>query len=215
MNLNKEPEYNLSKGDKIDLTKKGGSTLTNVCMGANWSAIDKVSKSLFGGTKTKKVSVDLDASCTVFDKDGNEIETISFQNKKSKCVRDFINHSGDDMTGDTDGDDGLDNEVIMVDLSKAPQKAISIWFYLNSYSGQDFGVIPNVSLRIYEGTPSRVDHNFAQIIIQNDPSFAGKKAMVLGKLYLHKGNWKFETVGIGTNDKRIPQIINTIKTTML
>jgi tellurium resistance protein TerZ len=215
MNLNKSPKFNLSKGDKINLTKDNGVILNNICMGANWSAIDKVTKSFFGGSKIEKISVDLDASCTIFDKDGNEVETISFSNQKSKTSKGFISHSGDDLTGDMDGDDGLDNEVIEVNLSKAPENSASVWFYLNSFSGQDFGEIPNVSLRIYEGTPSRVDDNFAQMILQNDATFSGKRSVVLGKLYVHKGKWKFESVGTATNDLTISEIIDTIKNTML
>ena len=37
---------NLSKGQKIDLRKTSGETLTNFCVGVNWGAIEK--KTLFG-----------------------------------------------------------------------------------------------------------------------------------------------------------------------
>ena len=37
---------NLTKGQKIDLRKSSGETLTNFCVGVNWGAIEK--KALFG-----------------------------------------------------------------------------------------------------------------------------------------------------------------------
>ena len=40
-----------------------------------------------------------------------------------------IKHGGDDRTGDTDGDDGLDNEVITVDLTKLNPKTDQIALY--------------------------------------------------------------------------------------
>ena len=205
MNLNKKPKFNLGKGDKINLKKDNGSKLANICMGVNWSAIEK--KGFFG---PKKVNVDLDASCTVFDENLKAIETIYFANKKSKSANNFILHSGDDLTGDLDGDDGLDNEVIQINLDNAPANANSIWFYLNSYSGQKFDEIPNVSIRVYEGSPTFVDNNFAQMNLNNDSSFANKKAMILGKIYKRNGEWKFEAIGQALPVQHIKDIITTI-----
>lgn len=214
--MKKKPQFHLSKGDKINLQKEDGTKLTHICMGLNWSAIETVSKGVFGvGGGIKKENVDLDASCSVFDEDGVVLETISFRQKSSRLSQNFILHSGDDRSGDVGGDDGLDNEVIQIDLRRAPDYVKSIWFYLNSYSGQDFGRIPNVSLRVYEGTPSRVDANFAQMLLQNEPNFNHKKAMILGKLYNHNGQWKFESVGLPTEGSSIEQVINAIKANFL
>ena len=39
----------LSKGQKIDLTKSNGETLTNFYVGVNWGAIVTEKKSIWGG----------------------------------------------------------------------------------------------------------------------------------------------------------------------
>jgi stress response protein SCP2 len=52
-----------------------------------------------------------------------------------------IANSGDYVTGDLDGDDGLDNEIIIMDLGRLYQNAQDIVFILNSFkklSGKSF-----------------------------------------------------------------------------
>jgi tellurium resistance protein TerZ len=196
----------LQKGQKISLEKSNGSSLTNICVGVNWGAITK--KGFFG---TKTVAVDLDASCGVFDANKKLLDVVYFG--KLKC--EGIQHSGDDLTGDTDGDDGLDNEVINVNLSKLSLKAEQIIFVLNSFSGDDFKTIPFASIRLYEGTPERVDSIHAVYDIANDSKFAGSVSMVLGKLYRHNGSWKFSAIGETTSDKKLEQTIKTVENNYL
>lgn len=59
---------NLTKGQKIDLRKTSGETLTNFCVGVNWGGIEK--KTLFGLSKSTQ-SVDLDLSCVLIDDQNN------------------------------------------------------------------------------------------------------------------------------------------------
>lgn len=197
----------LQKGQRISLEKDGGGQLTKMCVGVNWGAIDK--KGFFGGKK--KVAVDLDASCVVFDTNKNSLETIYFGNLRGQG----INHSGDDLTGDMDGDDGLDNEVIMVDLSQVNKNADQIVFVLNSFRGQDFKDIPFASIRLYEGTTERVDNVFAKYDIANDPKFAGSVSMVMGKLYKKDGQWKFTAIGDTTQDRKLEHTLQTVQRSYL
>jgi tellurium resistance protein TerZ len=195
---------NLTKGQKIDLRKNSGDTLKNICVGVNWGAIE--TKGFFGNTKFE--SVDLDASCATFDDNNNLLELIYFGNLKSK--NNSIKHSGDDLVGDTGGDDGLDNEIISVDLTNIDHSVNKIAFILNSFKGQDFKTIPFASIRIYEGSPQRVNEVFATYDIANDASFSGKVSMVLGILYKRNGEWKFNAVGEPTNDKDLKETIFTV-----
>ena len=137
---------NLQKGQRINLVKSSGSTLQNICVGINWGAIEK--KGWFGGTS--KEAVDLDASCALYDDNKNLLDIIYFGQLKSKDGS--ISHSGDDLTGDMGGDDGLDNEIITVDFSRLNASCSYVAFVLNSFQGHDFGTIPFASIRIYEGT---------------------------------------------------------------
>lgn len=193
----------LQKGQRISLEKDGGGQLMKMCVGVNWGAIEK--KGFLGGKK--KVAVDLDASCAVFDANKNPIEVIYFGNLSGQGIR----HSGDDLTGDMDGDDGLDNEVITVDLSRVANGAEQIVFVLNSFRGQDFKEIPFASIRLYEGTPERVDNVFAKYDIANDPKFAGSVSMVMGKLYKKDGQWKFTALGDVTPDRKLEQTLQTVQ----
>lgn len=201
---------NLTKGQKISLKKENGGSLTNMCIGINWGAIDVVSKGFlgFGGGDKKKEAVDLDASCALFDNDNKLLDVVYFGQLSSKDGS--IRHSGDDRTGDVDGDDGLDNEVITVDLSRVSPNATKIAFVLNSFRGQDFATVPFATIRIYEGTPTRVDNIFATFNISGDPKFSGYVSMIMGKLYNRNGEWKFASIGEPTKDKKLEDTLKTV-----
>ena len=193
---------NLIKGQKINLKKEDGSNLTSFYVGANWGAIKK--KGFFG---MKKVAVDLDLSAALFDANKNITNIVYFGDLQAPGVK----HSGDDLVGDVNGNDDLDNEVIQVDLSQVPAYVEQIVFILNSYKQQDFATIPYSTIRLYEGTPDRVVNVFASYNIANDEKFAGYVSMVLGKLYKRNGEWKFSAIGEPTKDKNLEQTIDTVK----
>lgn len=195
---------NLTKGQRINLQKSNGNVLQNVCVGINWGAIEK--KSWLGGVK--KEAVDLDASCALFDSNKKLLEIVYFGNLKSKD--NSVRHSGDDLTGDMGGDDGLDNEVITVNLAGLNTSVDYVAFVLNSFRGHDFGTIPFASIRIYEGTPSRVNDVFAKYDIANGAGFAGHVSMVMGVFYKRHGEWKFNAIGEPTKDKDLRDTINTV-----
>lgn len=197
----------LQKGQRISLEKDGGGQMTQLCVGVNWGAIDK--KGFFGGTK--KEAVDLDASCATFDAQKNVLEIVYFGQLRGQGIQ----HSGDDLTGDMDGDDGLDNEVIIVNLPQIGPNVDQIVFLLNSFQGQDFKTIPFASIRLYEGTPSRVDKIHAKFDIANDPKFAGSVSMIMGKLYKKDGKWKFTAIGDTTADKKLESTVQTAQTQYL
>lgn len=215
---------NLKKGQKISLVKKtdakagaggdgGGQQLTDVCVGLNWGAIDKKVKAggfLGFGAKDKivKEAVDLDASCAVFDAQKQLMDVVFFNNLMSKDRA--IRHSGDDRTGDMDGDDGLDNEVISVNLKHIHPSADQIVFFLNSFEGHDFAKVPFASIRIYEGTPTVVKNTFATFNIAQDNTYAGHVSMIMGKFYKRNGEWKFNAIGEPTRDRDLKQTLLTV-----
>jgi tellurium resistance protein TerZ len=194
----------LEKGQRINLEKSNGGKLQNLCVGVNWGAIEK--KGFWGNKKYE--AVDLDASCATFDNNNKVLEVIYFGNLKSK--NGSIRHSGDDLTGDVGGDDGLDNEVITVDLAKLPIEVNKIAFVLNSFRGHDFKTIPFASIRIYEGMPTHVNEVFATYDIANDVTFAGSVSMVMGVFYKHNGEWKFNAIGEATRDKDLEETLLTV-----
>ncbi len=195
---------NLQKGQRINLVKSSGSTLQNICVGINWGAIE--TKNWLG--MASKEAVDLDASCVLYDENKTVLDIIYFGNLRS--AEGAISHSGDDLTGDMDGDDGLDNEIITVDFARLNPAVANIAFVLNSFRGQDFGTIPFASIRIYEGTPTRVNEIFATFDIANGSGFAGHVSMVMGVFYKKNNEWKFNAIGEPTKDRNLQETINTV-----
>ncbi|BDQ27364.1 TerD family protein [Helicobacter heilmannii] len=188
----------LVKGQKISLKKESGEKLSAFCVGANWGALSK--KGWFGNTKTE--AVDLDLSVGLF-ADTKFVDCVYY----GKQAASGIKHSGDDRTGDVGGDDGLDNEVISIALDSLQPEITQLVFVLSSYTHIKFDAIPFASIRLYEGTPSQVKSIFATYNAANDAAFAGKEAMILGKLYLHNGEWKFSAIGEPTADSKLEDLL--------
>ncbi|NRD72871.1 TerD family protein [Shewanella sp. VB17] len=193
----------LEKGQRISL-EKNGSGLNEVCVGVNWGAIEK--KGFFGGVK--KEAVDLDASVGAFDANKQLSAVVYFGDLKA--FNGAISHSGDDRTGDMDGDDGLDNEIITIKMNTLPATVDKVAIVLNSFGGHDFKTIPFASIRLYEGTPTRVDNVIANYNIANDAKFNGSVAMVLGIMYRHNNGWKFRAVGEPTADRELKGTLQTV-----
>lgn len=217
----------LEKGQRINLEKETGAKLTNFCVGCNWGAI--VKKSFFGLMSSNvDVDVDLDLSCLMFDVDGKPIDhiwsplyrfgdrKIGLPNGKLDSIDRALHHTGDDLTGDQDGDDGLDNEIITVDLNRVNNNVNSIVFFLNIYNNNeysgDFSGIPYASIRMFEGTPDKAPKQvFAQYDVATKTDCVGMRALVMGKLYRRNGDWKFAAIGDAFPD---PSIVNTIARVM-
>lgn len=209
---------NLQKGQRINLEKTNGSKLTNFCVGCNWGAI-VVSNGIFGFGK-KVQDVDLDLSCLMIDEKGQICDHIysplyrtdflqryGLPNGKTDSNDYALHHSGDDLKGDLGGDDGLDNEIITVDLNRVSPNVHQIFFFLNNCGTEDFSKIPYASIRMFEGTPTKVKEVFAQYDVAASPQYAGSLALIMGKLYRRGGEWKFSAIGDAFPDRNICETI--------
>ena len=194
---------NLSKGGRVNLSKdENGNSLSKLFFGVNWGAIKTGGFLGFGGSIE---SVDLDASVVLMDENKRKLETVYFGHKHSSDGA--IHHSGDDLTGDTDGDDGMDNETIAVDLDKIRNSVHYVVFILNSYRHHKFDKIPYMGLRIYTTAnnrpvtrPNEAPNVLAKYNLDNesnDPetTFKGREGIILGYAYRKDGEWKFKALG--------------------
>ncbi|MBC7473541.1 MAG: TerD family protein [Candidatus Sericytochromatia bacterium] len=185
---------NLTKGQKISLEKESGSKLSKITMGLGWDAV-KTSKSeapkkgflssLFGGNTSSEAddSIDLDASCVMFDVNKNIVDTVWFRQLVSNDGS--VIHTGDNRTGSSDGDD----EQINVDLARVPQSVNTLFFVVNSFTGQNFSQVANAYCRI-------VDADTNKEIAKYDLSCQGNHtAMAMTKIYRHNGDWKMHAIG--------------------
>lgn len=207
----------LEKGQRINLEKDNGAKLTSFCVGCNWGAIVIEKTGFLGfGTKKEELDVDVDLSCVMADSNGKLVDTLYsplykkefFQAAGLPIGKDWsadksMYHTPDDTEGDKGGDDGLDNEIITVDLTKVNPAIDQIFFFLNIYQPRniDFQKIPYVAIRMYEGTPKKVKSIFAQYDVAKENQFMGKNALIMGKLYRRNGDWKFAAIGDAFDDQ--------------
>ena len=173
----------------------------------------------------EEIDLDIDLSCVMVDSNGNLVDTLYsplyngriYPNIFSKILPGLplgsdwskdksMYHTPDDTEGDKGGDDGLDNEIITVDLLRVNPVIDQIFFFLDIFdpAGIDFNKVPYAAIRMceYEGTQTdikRVTNVFANYDVAKEPQFVGKNALLLGKLYRHNGDWKFAAIGDAFN----------------
>ncbi len=173
---------NLSKGQKVDLTK-GNPGLKKIMVGLGWDVNQFDSGADF----------DLDAAAFMLAGAGKcptEKEFIFYGNLEHGSGS--VLHMGDNLTGEGEGDD----EQIEVDLSKVPANIERIAFTVTIYDSdarrQNFGQVSNSFIRI-------VDESTGTELIRYDlgEDFSVETAVVVGELYRHNGEWKFNAIGSG------------------
>ncbi len=173
---------NLTKGQKVSLTK-GNPGLKKIMVGLGWDVNQFDTGADF----------DLDASVFLAGANGKcptEKEFIFYGNLEHASGA--VKHMGDNLTGEGDGDD----EQIEVDLSLVPANIEKIAFTVTIYDAenrhQNFGQVSNAYCRI-------VDENTNEELIRFDlgEDFSIETAVVVGELYKHNGEWKFNAIGSG------------------
>ena len=187
---------NLQKGQKISLEKEAGGALTSVVMGLGWDVAKKKGLFGFGGGNQ---SIDLDASCFMFDDNNQPVDLVYFGHLSSNDGS--IQHSGDNRTGEGDGDD----EQIAVNLARVPAHIKSLVFTVNNYTGQDFSQVENAYCRLVDGQSGK------EIARYNLSAQGSHNAQIMAKLYRHNGEWKMHAIGENgrgeTPDRLLPQIM--------
>ena len=173
---------NLSKGQKVDLTKKNPG-LKKIMVGLGWDVNAFDSGSDF----------DLDAAAFMLGANGKcptEKEFIFYGNLKH--ASESVIHMGDNLTGEGEGDD----EQIMIDLSKVPANIERIAFTVTIYDAearhQNFGQVSNAFVRIFNEVTG-------EEILRYDlgEDFSIETAVVFGELYKNGDEWKFNATGSG------------------
>jgi tellurium resistance protein TerD len=172
----------LSKGQKVDLTK-GNPSLKSIMVGLGWDV----------NAYDSGADFDLDAAafmCGANGKCPSDKDFIFYGNLVHPS--ESVKHMGDNLTGAGEGDD----EQIHVDLTKIPSNIERIAFTVTIYDAdvrrQNFGQVSNAFIRI-------VDEATDTEIIRYDlgEDFSIETAIVVGELYRHNGEWKFNAIGSG------------------
>lgn len=173
---------NLRKGQKVDLTK-GNPGLSRITVGLGWDV-----NRYDGG-----FDFDLDASAFMLGTNGKVTQDADFvfysnATDPSGAVR----YGGDNKTGEGEGDD----EQISVNLQAVPANIEKIAFTVTIYDGaerrQNFGQVSNAYVRILD------DATGAELVRYDlEEDFSIETAVVVGEIYRHNGEWKFNAIGSG------------------
>lgn len=171
----------LTKGGNVSLSKEEPG-LTNILIGLGWDA-----------RATDGVDFDLDASAfllTAGDKVRGDTDFIFYNNLKSSDGS--VEHTGDNRTGEGDGDD----EALKVNLSSVPgdiQKvAVAVTIHDGESRNQNFGMVSNAFIRIANDVNGR---EIARYDLTED--YSVETALIFGEVYRHNDEWKFRAVGQG------------------
>jgi stress response protein SCP2 len=198
----------LQKGQRVDLTK-GNPGLSRIMVGLGWDPVDNRSGkgffgTLFGGGNAAP-NVDCDASVLLLsenEKLTNQKDVVYFGNLTS--ADGSVEHSGDNLTGDGDGDD----EQIFIALTKVPANIQKIVFVVNIYDcvkrKQHFGMIKNAYIRIVN--PSTRE-DLIRYNLSDD--YSGKTSLIVGEIYRNGTDWKFAAIGNGTSATGLNELVRS------
>ncbi|MDM8215112.1 TerD family protein [Desulfovibrio piger] len=171
----------LSKGGNVSLSKEEPG-IESITVGLGWDA-----------RSTDGSDFDLDASCFMLNASGkvrSDSDFIFYNNLKSNCGS--VVHTGDNRTGEGDGDD----EAINVELSQVPADVAKLAFTVTIHEAdqrrQNFGMVSNAFIRIVNKKTGR---EVARFDLSEDAST--NTAMIFGEVYRYNNEWKFRAVGQG------------------
>lgn len=171
----------LSKGQNVSLSKTD-PLLKHILIGLGWDA-----------RSSDGQDFDLDASVFMTTDNGkvpSDDYFVFYNQLKSPCGS--VQHTGDNLTGDGDGDD----ESVIVELEKVPDNIKSLFVTVTIHDAetrrQNFGQVSNAFVRL-------VNHETGQEVLRFDLSedYSTETAMVFGEVYRHNGDWKFRAIGQG------------------
>ena len=171
----------LTKGQNVSLSKTDPN-LKNVLVGLGWDT-----------RSTDGQDFDLDTSVFMATENGkvpSDRHFIFYNQLVSPCGG--VEHTGDNLTGDGDGDD----ESVIVQLDKVESNIKSLFITVTIHDAearrQNFGQVSNAFVRI-------VNNDTGDEIVRFDLSedYSTETAMVFGEIYRHNGEWKFRAIGQG------------------
>jgi len=139
------------------------------------------------------VDFDLDASVFILGENKKLVSDSHFIFYNNlKCPEGAVEHTGDNRTGEGEGDD----ESIIIDLSKINQSAQEICIVVTIDEAearkQNFGQVRNAFVRIVDNSSNAEVMKF-----ELDEDFSVETAVEFGRIYKRNDEWKFEAVGSG------------------
>jgi tellurium resistance protein TerD len=174
----------LSKGQRISL-EKASPGLKAALVGLGWDV------------KKVDTGTDFDIDSSVFllgenEKLISEQHMIFYNNLKSPDPNHSVEHMGDNLTGEGEGDD----EVVLVNFTKIPNEVKKLVFVVTIHEadkrGQNFGQIENAFVRL-------VDVQTKEEVLRYDltEEYSIETALIIAEFYHKDGEWRMSAVGSG------------------
>ncbi len=175
---------NLQKGQRVSLD----NSMKLALVGLGWDT-----NRYDGGN-----DFDLDASAFLLGENGKLLRDEDFVFYNNLNGRDgAVVHTGDNLTGDGDGDD----EVIMIDFTKIPSEikkiAICVTIHDAEARRQNFGQVSNAYIRIAKLSDEFDTVGEPVLKFDLEEEFSIETALVVAEIYFKNGEWKFNAVAAG------------------
>ncbi|MEM9275407.1 MAG: TerD family protein [Cyanobacteria bacterium P01_F01_bin.143] len=174
----------LAKGQRVSLEKVAPG-LAEIFVGLGWDT-----KVTDGGD-----DFDLDASVFLL---GNNEKLISdqhfifYNNLTSPDANKSVEHMGDNLTGEGEGDD----EVIKIHLPKVPSDVqkivVTVTIHEAEKRSQNFGQVSNAFMRVVNVAN---DQEVVRYDLTEDYSI--ETALIMTEIYRKDGEWRVNAVGAG------------------
>lgn len=167
---------NLQKNESINLTKEVDG-LNQIFVGLGWDV-------------NSEQTIDCDVSVFMLNanhKIPTEGHFVFFNNLTSECGS--VQHQGDNLTGEGEGDD----ESIFINLSQVDSRVEQLLFVVTIHDaeskGLHFGMLENAFIRVYNQ-----DNNNEVCMYRLEEDFDGYDSVQIGRLYRDGSAWAFEAM---------------------
>lgn len=171
----------LQKGGNVSLSKEAPG-LKSLIVGLGWDP-----------RATDGKEFDLDGSAFLLNASGkvrSDADFVFYNNLKS--ADGSIVHSGDNRSGEGDGDD----EKVTINLAGVPADVEKLSFAVTIHEGQqrgqNFGMVGKAYIRCVDADTNK---EIARYDLSEDGST--ETAMIFGEVYRHGTEWKFKAIGQG------------------
>lgn len=187
---------NMSKNQKVNMSKADGSTIKKVFVGVAWDM------NRYSG----EADIDFDIAGFITKDDRKVVypgDLVNYNTYGDGSAYPWIEFSGDNRTGD-DSQGIIFNgkhydEYFIIDTEKFPTDKTDFTICLTIYRAvqrlQNFGMVSNARMTICDyDNPSGDCYEYD---LSEDSKFENLNAVEMGRLYRYNGGFKFQALGSG------------------
>ena len=187
---------NMSKNQKVNMSKADGSTIQKVFVGVAWDM------NRYAG----EADIDFDIAGFITKDDRKVVypgDLVNYNTYGDGSAYPWIEFSGDNRIGD-DSQGIIFNgkhydEYFIIDTEKFPSDKTDFTICLTIYRAvqrlQNFGMVSNARMTICDyDNPSEYCYEYN---LSEDSKFENLNAVEMGRLYRYNGGFKFQALGSG------------------